>query len=79
LPDGPVPACKWCIGGTIPRPGGGHGCPLVIRGKAGAIPYETPQIIDYGSLVELTAANQDGDFTDANFPVHTPKKDLTFS
>jgi hypothetical protein len=51
----------------------------VIRGKAGAIQYEAPKITDYGSLVELTAANQDGDFTDKSFPVHTPKKDLTFS
>lgn len=50
-----------------------------LRGKAGAINYEAPKIIDYGTLVELTAAQQDGDFTDKSFPVHTPKKDLTFS
>jgi hypothetical protein len=58
---------------------GGHLC---LRGnlrKGRGILYETPKIVDYGSLVELTAAQSDGDFTDKTFPVHTPKKDLTFS
>jgi hypothetical protein len=41
--------------------------------------YEAPKVIDYGTLVELTAAQSDGDFTDRDFPVHTPKNDLTFS
>lgn len=41
--------------------------------------YETPQIVDYGDLVELTAGSADGDFTDRTFPAHTPKSDLTFS
>jgi len=50
-----------------------------IEERQGDILYEAPQIIDYGTLVELTAAQSDGDFTDRDFPVHTPKKDLTFS
>ena len=41
--------------------------------------YETPAIVDYGSLAELTAGGMSGDFTDRDFPAHTPKSDLTFS
>jgi hypothetical protein len=41
--------------------------------------YEAPKIVDYGTLAELTAGQQDGNFTDRDFPAHTPKKDLTFS
>ena len=38
-----------------------------------------PQIVDFGDLAELTAGNVNGDFTDASFPIHIPKADLTFS
>jgi hypothetical protein len=41
--------------------------------------YEAPHIVDYGHLTDLTAGNTNGDFTDATFPVHTPKQDVTFS
>jgi hypothetical protein len=41
--------------------------------------YETPTIEDHGDLAELTAGNASGEFTDKTFPVHTPKKDITFS
>jgi hypothetical protein len=41
--------------------------------------YEVPQVKDYGTLVELTAGQANGDFTDKDFPAHTPKSDLTFS
>jgi hypothetical protein len=41
--------------------------------------YVKPEIMDYGDLAELTAGLTDGDFTDAAFPVNTPKRDLTFS
>jgi hypothetical protein len=41
--------------------------------------YETPQVTDYGTLVQLTAAQADGNFTDKDFPTHTPKNDITFS
>lgn len=41
--------------------------------------YQAPQIVDHGTLVELTAAQQDGNYTDRDFPVNTPKQDLTFS
>ena len=44
-----------------------------------SVDYETPAVVDYGDLVELTAGSSDGDFTDAAFPVTTPKRDLTFS
>ena len=43
-----------------------------------SVDYETPVVVDYGDLVELTAGSTDGDFTDAAFPVNTPKRDLTF-
>jgi hypothetical protein len=41
--------------------------------------YEPPEVIDYGTLTELTAGEMDGDFTDRDFPANTPKRDLTFS
>jgi len=41
--------------------------------------YETPRIEDHGDLAELTAGLHEGESTDASFPVHTPKKNLTFS
>jgi hypothetical protein len=41
--------------------------------------YEAPQIEDFGTLTQLTAGQQDGNFTDRAFPINTPKRDLTFS
>lgn len=41
--------------------------------------YETPDVVDYGDLLELTAAGSDGDYLDADFPVNTKKGALTFS
>ncbi len=42
-------------------------------------PYEEPKVIDYGTLFELTAGQQNGNVTDRSFPAGTPKQDLTFS
>lgn len=41
--------------------------------------YEAPTIVDYGDLVELTAAGSDGDCLDADFDSGTKKSLLTFS
>ncbi len=41
--------------------------------------YESPAIEDFGSLVEITAGLNDGEFTDADFPIHTPRNIITFS
>jgi len=41
--------------------------------------YEAPRIEDHGDLAELTAGYKAGESTDAAFPIHTPKEDLTFS
>lgn len=41
--------------------------------------YETPVVEDLGDLVELTAANTAGTYTDASFPANTPITSLTFS
>jgi hypothetical protein len=41
--------------------------------------YETPRIVDYGDLTQITAGTQDGDWLDHQFPVNTPKRNLTFS
>jgi hypothetical protein len=41
--------------------------------------YAAPQVIDYGDLVQLTAAASHGAYTDAAFSSHTPVADLTFS
>lgn len=43
------------------------------------IRYEKPRIVDYGDLVELTAATGDGDTLDSSFPAGTKRGDLTFS
>jgi hypothetical protein len=41
--------------------------------------YESPEVVDYGTLIELTAGQADGNFTDRAFPENTPTRDLTFS
>ena len=41
--------------------------------------YAKPTVRDYGDLTELTAGLQNGQNLDAAFPIHTPKKKLTFS
>ncbi len=41
--------------------------------------YQAPSIEDFGSLAELTAGQSDGDFTDRDFPILTPRFLLTFS
>jgi hypothetical protein len=41
--------------------------------------YETPTVTDYGELTDITAAQQDGNFSDRDFPAGTPRGDLTFS
>jgi hypothetical protein len=41
--------------------------------------YEAPRLRSEGSVRDLTFGQSDGDFTDAVFPVNTPKKLLTFS
>jgi hypothetical protein len=41
--------------------------------------YEAPKVTDYGELADLTGGSHDGDYTDADFPINTPKRNLTFS
>lgn len=41
--------------------------------------YEPPELTDYGTLEDLTAAQTNGQFTDRDFPSGTPRGDLTFS
>jgi hypothetical protein len=41
--------------------------------------YESPRVVDYGDLMQLTAGDADGESTDAAFPINTPKRLLTFS
>ena len=43
------------------------------------VEYEGPEVVDYGDLVELTAGQSGGEFTDQAFPVNTPFRNLTFS
>ena len=47
--------------------------------EVGLTSYEAPAVVDYGSLADITAGSLNGDFIDKNFPVNTPKADLTFS
>jgi hypothetical protein len=44
-----------------------------------SLEYEAPEVEDHGDLAELTAGYKEGEYTDAAFPVHTPKDKLTFS
>jgi hypothetical protein len=41
--------------------------------------YEPPTITDHGDLIELTALQGSGGFTDATFPAGTPAGDITFT
>lgn len=50
-----------------------------MDGELSILEYEKPEVVDYGDLVELTAAGSDGDCLDADFPVGTKKNLLTFS
>ena len=43
------------------------------------VEYESPEVVDYGDLIELTAAGTDGDCLDADFPAGTTRGKLTFS
>lgn len=40
--------------------------------------YVKPEIVDHGSLADLTAAGSSGGFTDASFPAGTPVGKLTY-
>jgi len=41
--------------------------------------YESPKVVDYGDLIELTAGASDGCFLDADYPQGTFKNQLGFS
>lgn len=41
--------------------------------------YESPTVVDYGDLVELTAGGASGECLDADFNAGTPYGKLTFS
>jgi len=41
--------------------------------------YVTPEVVDYGTVEDLTAGNGDGEILDRSFPVGTKKSQLTFS
>ena len=41
--------------------------------------YESPRIVELGTLAGVTGANVTGDFLDDDFPVGTPVPDLTFT
>jgi hypothetical protein len=41
--------------------------------------YVKPELKAHGSIEEVTQGGSTGDFTDAAFPVNTPRGKLTFS
>lgn len=41
--------------------------------------YQAPTVSEIGTFEALTQGTQTGDFTDAVFPVTTPRGQLTFS
>lgn len=41
--------------------------------------YEPPKVVDYGTLIDLTASNHHGQDVDKNFPNSRPQHDMTFS
>ncbi len=50
-----------------------------MEGEQMKLPYETPALTLYGSFEAMTQGSTNGNFTDAAFPIHTPKSELTFS
>ncbi|OCC15632.1 hypothetical protein DBT_0983 [Dissulfuribacter thermophilus] len=42
-------------------------------------PYFSPNMKELGTIKDLTQGCSDGNYTDQAFPIHTPKKDLTFT
>lgn len=43
------------------------------------VEYVAPEVTDYGKLTDITAGGSAGNLTDAAFPIHTPKSDVTIS
>jgi hypothetical protein len=43
------------------------------------VEYVAPEVTDYGKLTDITAGQTIGNFTDASFPINTPKSDITVS
>ena len=41
--------------------------------------YSAPKLKVLGTVEKITHGTQNGNFTDATFPAHTPKGQLTFS
>lgn len=41
--------------------------------------YVAPEIIEIGTVREVTLGGDDSDFTDSSFPANSPKGNLTFS
>lgn len=41
--------------------------------------YVAPEITEIGTVRELTLGGQNGQNLDKDFPIHTPKDQLTFS
>ena len=41
--------------------------------------WSVPKLIVHGRIEEITQGFSDGESLDATFPIHTPKRDLTFS
>ena len=41
--------------------------------------YTPPKLTELGTVRELTLGGSSGNFTDADFPTHTPYGSLTFS
>jgi hypothetical protein len=41
--------------------------------------WAMPKLTVHGSIDEITLGLSDGDSLDATFPIHTPKRNLTFS
>jgi hypothetical protein len=53
--------------------------PIVTPIENEAPKYEAPEVVDYGDLIELTAASGSGGCLDADFQAGTKFGDLTFS
>ncbi len=41
--------------------------------------YESPRLVVHGDVEKVTQGTANGNFTDKQFPVDTPKPQLTFS
>ena len=52
---------------------------FIVGEATASAQYVAPRLTVVGTLEQITQKTGIGGYTDANFPAHTPRADLTFS